>query len=56
MPLFSRYDGAHTLFTGNVPIGDYELYLGCDFVKNGFLDYLLGAINGAYDYIRVHVR
>lgn len=46
----SPADGTHTLFTGSVPVGDYELYLGCDFVKNGHLDYTGGtSINGVYD-------
>ncbi len=49
-------DGSYPLFMGNVPAGDYELYLGCDFVKNGHLDYLLGAINGVYGHSVVHVR
>ncbi len=49
-------DGSYPLFTGNVPLGDYELYLGCDFAKNGHLDYLLGAVNGVYGHSIVHVR
>ena len=50
-------DGGYFLFVGNVPVGDYELYLGCDFVVNGHLDFTGGTtINGVYDHVVVHVR
>lgn len=50
-------DGGYFLYTGNVPVGDYELYLGCDFVTNGHLDHMGGtSINGVYDRILVRVR
>jgi hypothetical protein len=49
-------DGTYTLFSGSVPVGDYELYYGCDYIKNGHLDISFGAPNAAYDHILVHVR
>jgi len=45
------YDGTHTLFSGNLPPGSYEIYLGCDNTKNGHLDINLSQqIDGVYGY------
>jgi len=45
------YDGTHTLFEGNVPPGDFEIYLGCDNVKDGHLNIdTLKHIDGVYGY------
>jgi hypothetical protein len=50
-------DGAYTLFNGNLPPGDYDLYIACDFIANGHLDYTGGiSLNGAFDYVLVHVN
>lgn len=49
-------DGTYPLFAGNAPPGDYELYLGCDFARNGHLDYQAGGINGVFDHLIAHVR
>lgn len=49
-------DGKYPLFAGTVPNGKYELYFGCDYVKNGHLDYQLGAINGVFDHLIVTVQ
>lgn len=31
-------DGTHTLFTGSLPFGTYDLFLVCDLFVNGHLD------------------
>ncbi len=49
-------DGKYPLFAGTAPKGKYELYLGCDFAKNGHLDYYLGGLNGAFDHLIVTVQ
>ncbi len=49
-------DGKYPLFTGTMPKGRYEFYFGCDFAKNGHLDYLLGGINGVFDHVIVTVQ
>ncbi len=49
-------DGRYPLFMGTVPKGMYDVYFGCDFVKNGHLDYLLGAVNGVFDHVMVTVQ
>ena len=48
--------GTYPLFAGTVPRGTYEIYLGCDFVRNGRLDYFMGIIDGVFDYTIVTVR
>ncbi len=50
-------DGGYILYSDNAPLGDYELYLGCDFVTNNHLDYTGGTtVNGIFDHIIVRVR
>jgi len=47
--------GTYPLFTGPVPRGTYELYIGCDFKRNGHLDIAGGVLDGIYDYMTVRV-
>jgi len=55
--LIGPYDGTHVLFEGPVPPGTYELYLGCDFVKDGKLNIDVGNhVNGIYDYASVIIQ
>lgn len=49
-------DGRHPLFMGTVPRGVYDIYFGCDFMKNGHLDYQFGHIDGAFDHVVVTVQ
>ncbi|MBI5612670.1 MAG: hypothetical protein HY942_06365, partial [Gammaproteobacteria bacterium] len=44
------------LFMGTLPKGMYDVYFGCDFVKNGHLDYLLGHVDGMFDHVMVTVQ
>lgn len=50
-------DGTYTLFAGTAPAGTYELYLGCDFVRDGHLNIDAGGkVNGVYDYLSATVQ
>ncbi len=50
-------NGTYTLFSGNAPSGVYDIYLGCDFAANGFLDISTGGqVNGVYDSLVVTVQ
>jgi hypothetical protein len=55
-PLTSN--GTHTLFSGILPVGTYDLYLVCDTLVNGHLDVILGpplCLRGAFDYLPLTV-
>ncbi len=42
-----------TLYQGDFPVGDYEIYMDIDFINNGYLD--LYDNNLVYDHLLIHV-
>jgi hypothetical protein len=51
-------NGVHTLFSGSLPTGTYDVYLACDLFVNGHLDVTIPplCLSGAFDYLPLTVH
>lgn len=51
-------NGSHTLFSGSLPLGAYDVFLVCDLFQNGHLDVTFPplCLSGAFDHLPLTVQ